>query len=109
MAPHTSSSRHNRRYVDNARNRKLGRVGRQIVAGYTANAFGRIYVDNMINRRLGRVGMPYHRMISRDDDFIEKSWNHTTVSATSPPNRERDVGVLLSIFGGDGGHTEDDW
>lgn len=36
-------------YVDNAMNRRLGRVGQ--IRGY--------YVDNPSNRRQGRVGLPY--------------------------------------------------
>lgn len=57
-------------YVDNAYNRRLGRVGKPIgtavvsskafySSGNNNNSSGqRLYVDNPMNRKLGRVGKP---------------------------------------------------
>lgn len=60
-------------YVDNAMNRRLGRVGMPLgsmVVSRGNSSYGssfsgstRTYVDNAMNRRLGRVGMPLGSMV----------------------------------------------
>ena len=60
-------------YVDNAMNRRLGRVGMPLgsmVVSRGSSSYGssfsgstRTYVDNAMNRRLGRVGMPLGSMV----------------------------------------------
>ena len=58
-----STSSGQRYYVDNAYNRKLGRVGMPLGTRVVSSTGGsvpgeRYYVDNAYNRKLGRVGMP---------------------------------------------------
>ena len=83
-----TSSGGQRCYVDNAYNRKLGRVGKPIgthvvhsdgsveVSGVTHSG-ERCYIDNAHNRHLGRVGKPVPRR--RQQQIMEESTLHDIV------------------------------
>ncbi|KAH9524691.1 hypothetical protein Btru_027533 [Bulinus truncatus] len=64
-----------KRYVDNALNRRLGRVGMihgtavHSSSGYSSSS--NYYVDNALNRSLGRVGLPHGSAVySRNDNTL---------------------------------------
>ena len=72
-----------RRYVDNAYNRRIGRVGMPVgscvVSGSSGGSYGgssgtsgssRVYVDNARNRALGRVGKPLGSHVEHRDGSV---------------------------------------
>ena len=73
-----SASSGQRCYVDNAYNRKLGRVGKPLGAHVIHSTGGsvpgeRYYVDSAHNRRLGRAGKPIPRRFARQQELAEGS------------------------------------
>lgn len=67
----TSTSSGVRCYVDNAYNRKWGRVGKPL-GSHPVNSSGeRLYVDNAHNRRCGRAGKPIPRKYAKQQELQE--------------------------------------
>jgi hypothetical protein len=64
-------------YVDNAQNRKLGRVGMprgsMPVSADGTYSPAKTYVDNSFNRRHGRVGLPHGSMVvTKENDSVNR-------------------------------------
>ena len=68
----SASSSATRTYVDNAYNRKLGRVGKPLGFHPISSSGGRLYVDNAHNRRLGRALKPMPPRICKQQEIMEK-------------------------------------
>ncbi|KAK3090079.1 hypothetical protein FSP39_008984 [Pinctada imbricata] len=78
-----------RYYVDNAYNRRIGRVGLPVGSFVVSKnssfgSSGKTYVDNAYNRALGRVGMPHGSMVVSRDGSV--SYNSTGVDKTYVDN-----------------------
>ena len=85
-----------RRYVDNAYDRRLGRVGRPVGSCVVSRSGGgsyggvsgtsgssRVYVDNPKNRELGRVGKPLGSHVEHRDGSVTISSSSFGASGTS--------------------------
>ncbi|KAK3103334.1 hypothetical protein FSP39_018557 [Pinctada imbricata] len=82
-----------RNYVDNAQNRRLGRVGMPVgscvVSNSSSGSGAKTYVDNAYNRSVGRVGMPHGSMVvsressnsyssvSGDKTYVDNAYNRS--------------------------------